>query len=285
MFSSIANVEPKHKQDGAPAEPNLREIDLTKKRRKRPPRKFVSPCLATSVSELHENNQQVKNSETDVYVEQRVPQSPYGRDEKKISSRDIDRHGNAIDVNIKSYPQCLTSSFCKNMDEENFLASHGNRIQISTQLSTTHVSQESNLNFSGRQRTGKVSHTLKSNVSNKNSKNVLSLPPTSPEGCRRDLSVENTCSSPTYEPHSFAATKLCVTVAGYEYVPNSNPGSPQIVPTEGTIQSLHQIKGCHPKNHITDKRISRFFFFNSLPFVIVHRRPRGRLWDIHPARA
>jgi hypothetical protein len=61
----------------------------------------------------------------------------------------------------------------------------------------------------------------------------------SSEAYEGELLLNYSCSGPENKPQNFTvvgkeSSKRCLEISGYEYVPSSNPNSPQIAPTEGT---------------------------------------------------
>jgi hypothetical protein len=242
------NVEILGEQNVVSFQPILDKLTQEKKTRKRKPKKFISPFLASTASDQHENiHKELKNTEID--VEQAVPQLPVADENLQTYSKtaQADMHETSVVVPsmVELDPNRSPTCASPNTEDRNFIprayskeeyiipVNAANRLQMAAD-STSLVPGGFSFSFQGSGEVNDFGTGTNTEMTNKN----VPSPQSPSEGYESDMFLNNACSSPTYEPHDFAmvskpSSKPCPKISGYEYVPSSNPSSPQIVPTEG----------------------------------------------------
>lgn len=243
------NVEILGEQNVVSFQPILDKLTQEKKPRKIKPKKFISPFLASTASDQHENiHKELKNTEID--VEQAVPQLPVADENLQTYSKtapQADMHETSVVVPsmVELDPNRSPTCASPNTEDRDFIrrayskeeyiipVNSANRLQMVAD-STSLVPGGLSFSFQGSGEVNDLGTGTNTEMTNKN----VPSPQSPSEGYESDMFLNNACSSPTYEPYDFAmvskpSSKPCPKISGYEYVPSSNPSSPQIVPTEG----------------------------------------------------
>ena len=232
------------------------KLNQKKKLRKREPKKFISPFLAPSALDMNEKMREEKKN-VELVVAEAVLQLQVAGEHPQACSKSTEADTLEISVVVPSVIELdpnRSSSTCVNpdMEDSKFIPEQHSMeeyIMPVTIADRPQIVEDANsLVPGGSNLTCSLKGPLEANVlattanTDLTSKNISSLQ-SPPDEYESDLFLNNSCSSSTYEPHDFAivgkqSSKLCLKISGYEYVPSSNPNSPQIVPTEGIMTSF-----------------------------------------------
>ena len=213
-----------------------------KKPRKRKPNKFISPFLTTTILDANKTVKE-KQTSTEIVVEDTAS-------EMEILDEQLEPYSKTIEADVqkaivmKPLPELDSSSTFSNqvMDKRNVFIQEQHNMRITTvdRLQTAVHSTlpgGSSLAFNFR-RTGEFTDLVTdTNAATTSIKESSTQSPS--EKYQSDISENNAC----IKPQNFACvdeqcSKLCSKISGYEYVPSSNPNSPQLVPTEGKTSKL-----------------------------------------------
>jgi hypothetical protein len=207
-----------------PLHPIVEELTEEKKSRKTKPRRFIPPCVAPERSEQGVRQLQVsskhsqeslKSAETSMVKTSRVVVP-------SVIDLDPNRSSNTTKPNVEA------SNFepVQNLREQNIVpVSTADRLQMAESLIS--------LVPGGSNFTSRVQELSETNACTEARTQCSS------EAYEGDLLLNYSCSGPENKPQNFTvvgkeSSERCLEISGYEYVPSSNPNSPQIAPTEGT---------------------------------------------------
>jgi hypothetical protein len=221
-----------------------------KKLRKREPKKFISPFLAPSALDMNEKMREEKKN-VELAVAEAALQLQAAGEHPQACSKSTE----ADPLEISAVVPSVIESTCVNpdMEDSKSIPEQHSREEYIMPVNIADrpqiVADANSLVPGGSNLTCSLKGPLEANyvlatIANTDltSKNISSLQ-SPPDEYESDLFLNNSCSSSTYEPHDFAivgkqSSKLCLKISGYDYVPSSNPNSPQIVPTEGIMTSF-----------------------------------------------
>ena len=238
-----------------PLHPILEKSTQEKKSRKTKPRRFISPFLESHVSDMNGKVQEKTNIK--IVAENTPPPL-------KVSSEDSQSSLKSTDAGI--FETCsvvlpsdaeldpITSLNCskQNTQVSNFEPDLHSRKEYTMPADTEDRSQiagnlislvpgASNLTLGFQESSktnvrGKTNTSISSTFKNTHQK----FPPhCQSKEYKRELLCNDPSLRPSFELQHFTmvdkqSSKKCPVILGYEYVPSSNPNSPQIVPTKGT---------------------------------------------------
>ena len=235
------DVEVLEAQNEVFCQPIFNKLPHEKKPRKRKPKKFISPFLTTTILDANKTVKE-KQTSTEIVVEDTAPEMEF-LDEQLQPYSTIEADVQKAIV-TKPLPELDSSSTFSNqaMDKRNVFIQEQHNMRITTveRLQTAVHSTlpgGSSLAFNFC-RTGEFTDLVTdTNAATTNIKE--SSTQSTSEKYQSDISENNAC----IKPQNFAfideqCSKPCSKISGYEYVPSSNPNSPQLVPTEGKTSKL-----------------------------------------------
>lgn len=225
------DVEVLEAQNVVSIQPVLNKLPQEKKPRKRKPKKFISPFLATTISGRNATMQE-KQTCTGVMVNHTVPELEILDEHPQAYSKTKEAEEAVVTIPSPEFDSSSTFSN-QSTSKRNLFIQEQHNVPITTTdrlHSTLPGGSNLTLNFC---RGGEFNYLITdTNAATRNIKEPSTQSPS--EEHQSNISLDSACN----ELQNFASVgeqypKLCSKNSGYEYVPSSNPNSPQVVPTEG----------------------------------------------------
>ncbi|XP_028396981.1 uncharacterized protein LOC114520839 [Dendronephthya gigantea] len=219
---------------------NIVPCPPSKDRKLRKSQWFIPPLLPFSEEKPMDNNMNIDQAVPRFQVADVISLANYSS-----NTAETDNHEDGIPPVIEVEPYHTNPLAHKNMEKGNFMPGKFSREEhvdavtlANTCQSDTTVNSSSGLpsrSLSFRESNNAIDH--ETGASRESTRKTVT---SEEQGC--NITLNNTCQSPTYEPQEHSAYsdhaqqhELCK-ISGIEYVPSSNPNSPQFVPTEEDIE-------------------------------------------------
>lgn len=230
------------KEKAIPCPPKPDKLAQDKKSRKSQPKRFISPFLPFTVSgknERVEKEQKDKNMNVDQAVPQFQVAGAISSPNHGSNAAEIHNHEDSLSVSpvIEVDPNGTIPWAHKNIEERILVPGKRSRQEhyVPVTLADTRRSHVTVVS-SPRLSSGSLSFHKTNYIMDHRAGASRGL---TSKNVTFEKQERNTCLSPTYEAeekncmHREQFLKPCKNISGFEYVPSSNPSSPQIVPTEG----------------------------------------------------